>query len=82
MARSDLSARALLHSLIGGRRDAVANRLSDRSGELGERGGDAQLVWGFGGDFVVAAAHHLVKHPRVDGCGVGDHLGRCDLQRG
>jgi len=37
---------ALLHSLIGGRRDAVVDCLSDRSGEFSERGGDAQRLWG------------------------------------
>jgi hypothetical protein len=26
--------------------------------------------------------HQLLEHPRVDGCGIGDHLGRPDLQRG
>ena len=60
---------ALLHSLIGGRRDIVANALSDRSGEFGEGGGGAQWVWGFGGQFVVAATQVLHEREASD-----DHL--------
>jgi hypothetical protein len=60
---------ALLRSLIGGRRDAVATGLSDRSGEFGECGGDVQRVWGVGGDFVVAAAEVLDERESGD-----DHL--------
>ena len=37
----DTDQRALLHSRIDGRADAVANPLSDRRGEFGERGGDS-----------------------------------------
>ena len=57
-----------MHSLVGGRRDSMAKRLSDRSRKLGERGGDAQRVWGVGGEFVVAAAEVLGHevHPRPD----------------
>jgi hypothetical protein len=32
---------APLHSLIGGQADAAPNPVSDRLGELGERGGDS-----------------------------------------
>jgi hypothetical protein len=47
---------ALLRCLIGGQADALPNQMSDRLGEFGERRGDAQRAWDFGGEFVVAAA--------------------------
>ena len=67
--RGDIAERALLRSLIGGRRDAVADGLSDRLSEFGERGGDPQRWRSFGGDFVVTAAQILQEREAGD-----DHL--------
>jgi DDE domain len=50
---------ALLRCLIGGQADAVHVPVSDRLGELGERGGDPQRPSRFGSEFVVAAAQIL-----------------------
>jgi hypothetical protein len=48
---------------------AVSTEVSDRVGEFGECGGDLNVTWGFGGDFVVAAAEILQEGEPTD-----DHL--------
>jgi hypothetical protein len=57
--------------LIDGQDRAVPNPMSDRLGELNERRSGSVWRWGFGGEFVVAAAKIL--HERKSG---DDHSSR------
>ena len=49
----------MLCCLIGGQAEAVQSLVSDRRRQLGERCGDSERAWCFGGEFVVAAAKVL-----------------------